>query len=605
MVLEDDGRFNFMLQPIRDLTKNWDVDIASHLEDYLEELENVAITFDGGRTMNFAEAALLIQGSTCVYSRKVEYLYALVYEVLDLLVNKRRNKQSNNKDNNAADDPDVTFGGDDEELLPLDDIETSNVTMKEKNDKEIGTIPRRPMSMVPLGEEEKGNDPLLSKTGELLGNRNDFRLNTSQVNYDSCLLLEASAHFLSGLPNSTNKETTASSHVPTTVIRENTESDNIIENYDNPEIDDSMDDIPPPEVSTKAVEEEDTAKRSSERLQERANKIKERMAKDKEKVCSVDPWLCQDPYEQKSKTEKPFKKGKTFRIPEIVDDKKQKSKKRKKEPITEEKPEINLEPIEDFVANTLFSYKHKLQKNLRDSCLPEFERMCWTKLSERQARRKTETKAMETILEQKILDGENLEDGFEIGADLNTASGGDDDDNDDNIVGPVLNLQDDLFDIEDDSPITEESKRGEPVSSYEHLVQKHIEDFYIGAQKYAQVTELSKRIAEWEEKIIPKLQEEEQHGPFDIHEYGTTIINSLQLGNKFPLAKLMSGKPTYEIGRLFLSTLMLANTGNVELSCTGVLEDAMDKAEVTLIRRSQHFEELEQYVAPSLVHKDK
>ncbi|XP_014786785.1 condensin-2 complex subunit H2 isoform X3 [Octopus bimaculoides] len=603
MVLEDDGRFNFMLQPIRDLTKNWDVDIASHLEDYLEELENVAITFDGGRTMNFAEAALLIQGSTCVYSRKVEYLYALVYEVLDLLVNKRRNKQSNNKDNNAADDPDVTFGGDDEELLPLDDIETSNVTMKEKNDKEIGTIPRRPMSMVPLGEEEKGNDPLLSKTGELLGNRNDFRLNTSQVNYDSCLLLEASAHFLSGLPNSTNKETTASSHVPTTVIRENTESDNIIENYDNPEIDDSMDDIPPPEVSTKAVEEEDTAKRSSERLQERANKIKERMAKDKEK--SVDPWLCQDPYEQKSKTEKPFKKGKTFRIPEIVDDKKQKSKKRKKEPITEEKPEINLEPIEDFVANTLFSYKHKLQKNLRDSCLPEFERMCWTKLSERQARRKTETKAMETILEQKILDGENLEDGFEIGADLNTASGGDDDDNDDNIVGPVLNLQDDLFDIEDDSPITEESKRGEPVSSYEHLVQKHIEDFYIGAQKYAQVTELSKRIAEWEEKIIPKLQEEEQHGPFDIHEYGTTIINSLQLGNKFPLAKLMSGKPTYEIGRLFLSTLMLANTGNVELSCTGVLEDAMDKAEVTLIRRSQHFEELEQYVAPSLVHKDK
>ncbi|XP_014786784.1 condensin-2 complex subunit H2 isoform X2 [Octopus bimaculoides] len=604
MVLEDDGRFNFMLQPIRDLTKNWDVDIASHLEDYLEELENVAITFDGGRTMNFAEAALLIQGSTCVYSRKVEYLYALVYEVLDLLVNKRRNKQSNNKDNNAADDPDVTFGGDDEELLPLDDIETSNVTMKEKNDKEIGTIPRRPMSMVPLGEEEKGNDPLLSKTGELLGNRNDFRLNTSQVNYDSCLLLEASAHFLSGLPNSTNKETTASSHVPTTVIRENTESDNIIENYDNPEIDDSMDDIPPPEVSTKAVEEEDTAKRSSERLQERANKIKERMAKDKEKVCSVDPWLCQDPYEQKSKTEKPFKKGKTFRIPEIVDDKKQKSKKRKKEPITEEKPEINLEPIEDFVANTLFSYKHKLQKNLRDSCLPEFERMCWTKLSERQARRKTETKAMETILEQKILDGENLEDGFEIGADLNTASGGDDDDNDDNIVGPVLNLQDDLFDIEDDSPITE-SKRGEPVSSYEHLVQKHIEDFYIGAQKYAQVTELSKRIAEWEEKIIPKLQEEEQHGPFDIHEYGTTIINSLQLGNKFPLAKLMSGKPTYEIGRLFLSTLMLANTGNVELSCTGVLEDAMDKAEVTLIRRSQHFEELEQYVAPSLVHKDK
>jgi len=28
--------------------------------------------------MNFAEAALLIQGSACVYGRKVEYLYSLV-----------------------------------------------------------------------------------------------------------------------------------------------------------------------------------------------------------------------------------------------------------------------------------------------------------------------------------------------------------------------------------------------------------------------------------------------------------------------------------------------------------------------------------------------
>ena len=35
--------------------------------------------------MNFAEAAMLIQSSTCVYSKKVEYLYALVYQTLDLI----------------------------------------------------------------------------------------------------------------------------------------------------------------------------------------------------------------------------------------------------------------------------------------------------------------------------------------------------------------------------------------------------------------------------------------------------------------------------------------------------------------------------------------
>ena len=39
--------------------------------------------------MNFAEAALVIQGSACVYSRKVEYLYALVQQTLELVVSKK------------------------------------------------------------------------------------------------------------------------------------------------------------------------------------------------------------------------------------------------------------------------------------------------------------------------------------------------------------------------------------------------------------------------------------------------------------------------------------------------------------------------------------
>lgn len=36
------------------------------------QLDKIVITFDGGiTTMNFAEAAMLIQGSVCVYSKKV------------------------------------------------------------------------------------------------------------------------------------------------------------------------------------------------------------------------------------------------------------------------------------------------------------------------------------------------------------------------------------------------------------------------------------------------------------------------------------------------------------------------------------------------------
>lgn len=39
-----ESRFAHLLKPIRDLTKNWDVDIAAQLEEYLEEV-GVFITF--------------------------------------------------------------------------------------------------------------------------------------------------------------------------------------------------------------------------------------------------------------------------------------------------------------------------------------------------------------------------------------------------------------------------------------------------------------------------------------------------------------------------------------------------------------------------------
>lgn len=49
--------------------------IQVHDVEYVyTQIAEITISFDGGATkLNFAEAALLIQGSTCVYSRKVYY----------------------------------------------------------------------------------------------------------------------------------------------------------------------------------------------------------------------------------------------------------------------------------------------------------------------------------------------------------------------------------------------------------------------------------------------------------------------------------------------------------------------------------------------------
>ena len=87
---EEDNRFKALIQPIKDIAASWDIDIADSLTEYLEELESLRISIDGGKSnLNFAEAALLIQGSTAVYSKKVEYLHQLVLQSLEYITNKK------------------------------------------------------------------------------------------------------------------------------------------------------------------------------------------------------------------------------------------------------------------------------------------------------------------------------------------------------------------------------------------------------------------------------------------------------------------------------------------------------------------------------------
>ncbi|KOM27945.1 hypothetical protein LR48_Vigan468s010700 [Vigna angularis] len=76
----------------RDLESNWEVDLAKKLEEYLLKICSGEITGEeeGHIPVNFAEAALLLQGSIQVYSRKVEYLYTLVLRALEFLSQKRQ-----------------------------------------------------------------------------------------------------------------------------------------------------------------------------------------------------------------------------------------------------------------------------------------------------------------------------------------------------------------------------------------------------------------------------------------------------------------------------------------------------------------------------------
>lgn len=105
-VLSQQSRFAALLEPIKDLAEVWNLDLATQLSDYLEELEELEVSFGNVGKFSFVEAgmhasplfacsdrllsccvsasAMLLQGSTAVYSKRVEYLYQFVSKTLEL-----------------------------------------------------------------------------------------------------------------------------------------------------------------------------------------------------------------------------------------------------------------------------------------------------------------------------------------------------------------------------------------------------------------------------------------------------------------------------------------------------------------------------------------
>lgn len=141
-------------------------------------------------------------------------------------------------------------------------------------------------------------------------------------------------------------------------------------------------------------------------------------------------------------------------------------------------------------------------------------------------------------------------------------------------------------DDEDQSPLT-----------YVELVKRHVDQFIKRATKWAKQSNIGQMVGDWQDKLGPLLDEEEKHPEFDIHQYGAKIVGALPVSSKTMsfdsvlerlnqydtsidgcdvddsstfLFSQRTNPPIekYEICRLALATLQLANNGNVQLSHT-------------------------------------
>ncbi|KAK2494409.1 hypothetical protein MC885_013979 [Smutsia gigantea] len=593
-----EARFAHLLQPIRDLTKNWEVDVAAQLGEYLEELDQICISFDEGKTtMNFIEAALLIQGSACVYSKKVEYLYSLVYQALDFISGTKRAKQlsSVQEDGASANASSRAARDVEDEFLSLDDLPDSRASVDLRNDQavsEVLIVPLLPMALVAPDELEKNHHPLYSCQGEVLASRKDFRMNTCTPHPRGAFMLEPVGMSPMGtlLPGSHQEAGRAEEQpveisVPVlSVPQEPGTSPEGLMPGGGGEDEDAEEAAELPEVTAPEVPLEPPEPRSPQQsaTQPRRWELRERrvvlepVSRLKE---TPDPWQCLDPFD--SLDSKPFKKGRPYFVPPCVEE--APGQKRKK----------GATKLQDFHQWYLAAYADHADNRRSRRKGPSFadmEELYWEHVREQlEALRKLQRRER---AERWLPTAEGLwpaeEDHLE---ELRAAA--------DDFLEPEAYAE-----TEGAEPGVAADPEADamPVSlSYEELVRRNVELFITTSQKFVQETELSQRIRDWENTIQPLLQEQEQHVPFDIHTYGDQVVSRFsQLNQWCPFAELVAGQPPFEVCRSMLASLQLANDHTVEITQQPGLEAAVDTMSLRLLTHQRAHKRFQTYAAPSM-----
>ncbi|NWT62930.1 CNDH2 protein, partial [Erythrocercus mccallii] len=476
---EVDSRFLHLLQPIRDLTKNWEVDVAAQLGEYLEELDHICISFDNGKTtMNFMEAALLIQGSACIYSRKVEYLYMLVCQTLDCISKKKREKLPTSLEPDGR-DTDATFTDKEEEFLSLDDIpETSQASVDMRRDQQpaaVNIVPLTPMSLVPPEEGEKKENPLLSSTW-----------GRPQVPGGPCgvtvtVIVTARAHL--SLSPAAAPGSAGCGAAPVQALSFSEEA-----GAAGPEDDDIPGALEDDMEVTPVPNEHIEAQRSTPRT--RGYILRERPPSQEPKAHSKEepnPWQSLDPFGDSE--EKPFRKGRPFLVPHGLEDTVGGKRKRR-----------GPRKLQDFMRWFSAVYNNTTEgrkSRRRGPTFADLEVLYWRQFKERMAaHRKLRSRGSCSSPQEPVWEPEQEQE-----READSEEGADDD---------FVEHEDvEHEDVEPQAP--EELGEGSlepPEPGYEELVRRNVELFMASSQKFAQETELSQRIRLWEERMEPLLQEQ-------------------------------------------------------------------------------------------------
>ncbi|CAK9145601.1 unnamed protein product [Ilex paraguariensis] len=556
------GKFH-TVQPLRDLESNWAVDLAKNLEEYLLKICTGEITGedDGYLSVNFAEAALLLQGSIQVYSRKVEYLYTLVLHALEFISKKSQQDHQPESTPDQAEESGWHAVADEENdpFWGLDDIPVeakNSLDSVTSRDDPLNHFVKPPANLVVLEGD------CLDATGDG-GELESYLLVTNDLYRDFILLDPCDAvavnDFIKGDykaskwqnsvrgVSSLNSKYRKSFQSPAKHSGGTDQRSSVGKNKDaklnqSPLVDHCF---LFNDCNTGSYPAADIPEDNNSGFEMDNGYTEPRDSDDDDN--DDDPWKPLNPHEPGNLKVKPYKKVKAVRREGVNSS--------QRIPLTTEFPLARLHgPISSELSEMWEKKRRALEKQQELQSPPLYEKL-------RQSLVHGEQENCATFWNFK-------------------------DDNVDNDTGtPDFDMPEGTH-IDEEGPLHPEKHNDgnahfdanedygleDPHASLEDLCRSHLDSLLASIAETEKQTEVAARVSTWKQRIEQSLEEQDSRPPFDIHEYGGRVLDRLSLGadsgNAMSFADVC-GQEKHDIARTFSALLQLVNNGNVDLERAG------------------------------------
>jgi len=110
-----------------------------------------------------------------------------------------------------------------------------------------------------------------------------------------------------------------------------------------------------------------------------------------------------------------------------------------------------------------------------------------------------------------------------------------------------------------------------PISQmdYDEIIAYHLKMYWETTEE--NLPRMHEQLMKWEEKIIPLIEDEQEHREFDINKYSHELIDKFRgdIGNEINLLQIVGNAENYELSRFLLVSLIMTNTENFDIVTSG------------------------------------